>query len=74
MLDANTSDAEGGVGQYAIGYFTPGGSTASIAFNGLSQPAISAFQLRQIPEPSTYAFLSGLTVLGLTFLRRRKSA
>jgi hypothetical protein len=74
-LDDNTTNATGGVGQFAIGTFTaaPGG-TETITFTGTDPtqaPTIDAFQLRAVPEPSTWAQLTtGAVVLG-TIVRRK---
>lgn len=75
-LDANVGNVQGNLGQYGIGTFTASGTTEDIAFTGSFGPAISAFQLREttaVPEPSSYAMIAGLAVLGLVFLRRRKA-
>jgi hypothetical protein len=76
-LNGNTSSSiVGGLGQYAIGTFTANSSAFNINFNGTdgsNLPMINAFQLRAIPEPSTYA-LFGLGALGLLIVARRKRA
>ncbi len=76
-LNGNTSrSGQGGLGQYAIGTFTANSSTFNINFNGtdvVNLPMINAFQLRVVPEPSTYA-LFGLGALGLLIVARRKRA
>ena len=75
-LNANTTDSIGGLGQYAIGTFTANSSTFNINFNGTdgsNDPMINAFQLRAIPEPSTYVLL-GLGALGLVVAHRRRVA
>lgn len=61
-LDHNIQDAEGGVGQFAIGTFTADATSQVITFTGTATgggaaPQINAFQLRVIPEPSTIALL-----------------
>lgn len=73
-LDGNTTNASGGIGQYAIGTFT---ATASgklpIRFDGTNvnrnNPYVNAFQLRAIPEPSA----CGLLGIGALVLLRRRS-
>ena len=68
-LDHNVQNAEGGVGQFAIGTFTANATSQVITFTGTATggsaaPQINAFQLRVIPEPSTIAllFLGGAAV------------
>lgn len=61
-LDANTTNAVGGVGQYAIGTFTAAGPTQAFQLaetSGGFNPLINALQVRAVPEPA-------LTLLGLT--------
>ena len=70
---------EGGTGQFAIGRFTADSTSFSIAFNGDAftsyQPLINGFQVRAVPEPSTYAMaLAGLACGGFSLFRRRKRA
>jgi hypothetical protein len=75
-LNANTTAVTGGLGQYAIATFTANSSTFNINFNGTdgsNVPMINAFQLRAVPEPSTYA-LFGLGALGLVIAYRRRAA
>jgi hypothetical protein len=74
-LDSNTTDADGGVGQYAIGTFTATGATRVFTIYSLdSNPLINAFQVRAIPEPSTGTLAAmglGLAVIVLQFRRKR---
>lgn len=61
-LDANTTNALGGLGQYAIGTFTAQGTTQAFLLTETSggfNPLINALQVRAVPEPA-------LTLLGLT--------
>jgi hypothetical protein len=75
-LDDNTTNANGGVGQYVIGTFTANAGSETITFNGTSTgqaPTINAFQLRAVPEPSTMSILllGGVVISGARFLRRK---
>lgn len=76
-LDANTSNAAGGVGQYAIGTFTASGTSQQFLLaetSGGINPLINALQVRAVPEPSTYALaLGGLACGGWRVRRRRKT-
>ncbi len=68
-LDANTTDTNGGVGQFALGTFVANASTQVITFtNSSDTPLLNAFQLRAIPEPSTGVILLG----GVAFLAARR--
>jgi hypothetical protein len=76
-LDDNTTDANGGVGQFVIGTFTANATAQTIAFNGTNStqaPTIDALQLRAIPEPSTMSILllGGVAISGACLLRRKK--
>ncbi|MEP6809609.1 MAG: PEP-CTERM sorting domain-containing protein [Chthoniobacterales bacterium] len=69
-LQYNTTfPASGGVGQFVTGTFTASGTTQSIALTGLGPPMqqlslLNAFQVRAIPEPSTWAMMTaGLALL-----------
>ena len=69
-LDENTTNTVGGMGQWASGTFTASGTFQSITLSGV-RPAISGFQLRVVPEPST---LTLLALGALLFLRHRRRA
>jgi hypothetical protein len=81
-LSSNTSGTAGGVGQYAIGTFTAVGSSQTFTLEGADMyspgfqfPLINAFQIRAVPEPSTFCVaLAGLACGGYTMFRRRKRA
>ena len=81
-LDANTSNASGGTGQYVIGTFNALGTSRNISLNGIGGlPLINAFQIRDvtsaaIPEPrQVAASLLLLAVIGgYVFLKRRNAA
>ena len=76
-LDVNTSNSNGGLGQFAIGTFIADATgSQSITFSGSSNfgPTLDGFQLRVVPEPSTFAMLGlGLPAL-LAFRRRNRKA
>lgn len=74
-LDENTTNAVGGMGQWASGTFTASGTSQVITLSG-ARPEINAFQLRVVPEPGTLALLAlgGLVVGGLAAVRRRRRA
>ena len=75
-LDPNTTNTAGGVGQTVVGTFFAGDTSETITFNGTDAtqaPAVNAFQLRVVPEPSTVSiFLLGAPIL--LFVRRTRSA
>lgn len=77
-----TPDSNGGLGQYAIGTFTAGAATESIAFTGFNGQTnalgglLNGFQLRQtsaVPESGSSLALLVLA-LGLIACRRRALA
>jgi hypothetical protein len=77
-LDPNTTNTNGGLGQYVIGTFTASGTTASFTLTGSGTgawqfPMMNALQIRAVPEPSTYAIsLASLACGGYSIWRRRK--
>ncbi len=77
-LDDNTTDAQGGLGQFAIGTFTAVTSVQQITFTGTNSaqaPTINAFQLRAVPEPATFGLLAlGAGVLGIARRIRRPAS
>jgi len=72
-LDANTTNAIGGLGQFAIGTFTADAASQLVAFSGQSPP-LSGFQLRvtAVPESSMWSLL-GFGLFGVAMLRRRRA-
>ena len=77
-LDSNLTDSAGGLGQFVIGTFTADGVSQSIDFTAASSgsgPLINAFQVRAVPEPSTYAMaLAGIACGCFLMWRLRKRA
>jgi hypothetical protein len=78
-LSDNPSGLEGGLGQYVTGTFVADGPTQVIRFAPIpatgpnSSAQLNAFQLRQVPEPTSIGLLgAALVTLGFrTRLRRR---
>jgi hypothetical protein len=81
-MQCNTSNADGGVGQYVIGTFMADATSQVVTFTGLAAPEhsteIAGFQLRAIPslptpEPNTlFMAVSGLIGLLAYAWRKRK--
>ncbi len=70
-LDENTTNAIGGSGQWASGTFIASGVFQSIVFSG-PRPEINAFQLRALPEPSTFVLaVAGFAGLAIFSLRKK---
>jgi len=79
QLNANTGSTPGGLGQYAIGTFTASGTTQQFTLDaplfGTTNPLISGFQVRAVPEPATCVMaLAGLVGCGVALRRRRQTA
>lgn len=79
-MQSNTTDTAGGLGQYALGTFTADSATLIFTVSALSGnvsvgpysrawPALNAFQVRAVPEPSSMALLA---LSALPLRRRRK--
>jgi hypothetical protein len=74
-LNDNPSGLEGGLGQYVTGTFVADGTSQMITFLPVpaggpnSSAQLNAFQLRQIPEPSSIGLL-GLAAVTLGFRAR----
>jgi hypothetical protein len=75
-LDANTTNAVGGLGQYAIGTFTASGTTQAFLLSETSggfNPLINAPQVRAVPEPTTSVFVLLGATAGLVAWRRHSA-
>jgi hypothetical protein len=79
-LDSNSTNANGGLGQYVIGTFTADSTSQTFDLNsplGNTSPLIDGFQLRAVavPEPSTWVMgAAGIVCTGWRAFRRRKRA
>ena len=74
VLDYNTTEAVGGVGQFAIGAFTADSTSQELGFSSSTEtPQLNGLSLRvtAVPEPSTYALVLG-GILNLSLIRRRR--
>ncbi|WAC19697.1 hypothetical protein OVA24_20985 [Luteolibacter sp. SL250] len=74
LVDYNTSDAAGGIGQYVVGEFVATGTSQTFDFTTAAAEVnnvalLNAFQVRQVPEPSAAIF--GLLGLSCLAFRRR---
>jgi len=69
-LNHNVQNANGGVGQFAIGTFIADATTQSFTIQGTNSVQLNAIQVR-VPEPGSLALLVAGT--GLILLRRRRS-
>lgn len=72
VLDENTTNTVGGMGQWVSGTFTASGTSQSITLSG-ARPVINGFQLRAVPEPSTLVLL-GSALFALGCARRRRQS
>lgn len=75
-LDFNTTDVDGGLGQFSVGAFTADATTQTIIINPLpsSETQLNAIQLRSVvvPEPSNAVLIVGLGLGGFILWRRRR--
>lgn len=73
-IDYNTTNAAGGLGQYAVATFTADGTTQDIDFRASTDENVAAmlngYQLRIVPEPSGI-LLAGIGMMALAGRRRR---
>ena len=71
MTLVNHTGAQGGLGQFVTGTFVADAAAETIVFHSpttpLAGPQINAFQLRVIPEPSTWMLLSAGALLLVRF-------
>lgn len=79
-LNGNVGSTSGNLGQYVTATFTATGTTKILDFdgtNGSNFPLINAFQLREVPEPSTWIMGGLATTLlvgsGLRMRRQKKN-
>lgn len=76
-LNGNVGSVSGNLGQYVTATFTAAATTKFIAYtgtNGGNRPLVNAFQLREVPEPSTWALGAiAAIVLGAAARRRGQS-
>ena len=70
-LDVNTTNADGGVGQWISGTFTADGTSQNFNVSSGSNNYYSAIQVRAVPEPSSLAGL-GVVGAGLAAVIRRR--
>lgn len=74
-MNANVGTTSGNLGQYVTGTFTAAGTTKLINFDGTNisnRPLINAFQLRVVPEPSTWILGTIATGVMLRAVSRRR--
>jgi hypothetical protein len=79
-LDRNTTNAEGGLGQYVIGTFVADTATQTIAYsNDEIGGLVNAFQLRQldtatsvVPEPASAVLWTLMGLTGSALMTRRR--
>lgn len=76
-LNGNVGNTNGNLGQYVVGTFTATATSKLIDFSGTSggnSPLVNAFQIRVVPEPSTWALVGAATaILGLASRRGKRA-
>ena len=72
VLDYNLSNLDGGTGSYVIGTFTADATDQVMLYSSPGYAQINAFQVRAVPEPSSFAIALG--GIGAFVLRRRRAA
>lgn len=73
-LDMNSTNADGGVGQWVVGIFTADSATQTVSLSNVGAndfPVLTAFQLRVVPEPSSSLLLCTAAPIMVAFRRRR---
>jgi hypothetical protein len=73
VLDYNTTEAVGGIGQFAIGTFTADSTSQVLGFSSPTEtPQLNGLSLRvtAVPEPASVAMTMGAA--GLFLMRRRR--
>jgi hypothetical protein len=74
-VDYNTTNSDGGLGQWATFSFTASGTSQSFVFEGVSGdyyvPIVNAVQLRAVPEPATLGFVAAGALVIVAASRRR---
>lgn len=72
-LAYNVGGGDGGKGSFVIGTFTADATTQTMLYSSIEFAQINAFQVRAVPEPSTYALVVG-GIATLILIRRRVQA
>jgi hypothetical protein len=74
VLDANSTDAAGGLGQFLVGTFTANSTSQQFVAFGEPDSLLNAFQLRTVPTPEPTSMFTFGAMFGMScvFLRRRR--